>query len=170
MSSLSNSSLDLVEKFWHRIYELSSRSQGAVRIREFHRATQAILGSRRDVAWQSIASHNDQVLPFRIISVDWQGRLSTFSPEFLGCTTLNTRTLHLVRSAKLMLLRSVPLKLLTRWQHKSGKGCELALKPVSIFLSVEEELLPTSTSKKNLYHQLRQCTAKLPSNCRSRLS
>jgi uncharacterized protein len=84
-SSLSGeAALNRIEKFWQRLYELQQESEGAVDIREFRKAAQAILGSRTDAPWQEIAQHNDQVMPFRIISVDWQGNLSTFSPELLG--------------------------------------------------------------------------------------
>jgi uncharacterized protein len=73
-----------VKKFWQRLYELSESSSGAIEIREFQRAARAILGSQAEQPWQETAQHNDQVTPFRIISVDCQGQVSTFSPELLG--------------------------------------------------------------------------------------
>ena len=78
-----------IRRFWQRLYELSESSDGAVRIREFRRATRAILTSRAQMPWREIAEQNDQVLPFRIISVDCHGRVSTFSPELLGVHDLN---------------------------------------------------------------------------------
>ena len=73
-----------IRRFWQRLYELCESSRGILQIREFRRATRAILTSQARVPWQNIAEQNDQVLPFRIISVDCQGRVSTFSPELLG--------------------------------------------------------------------------------------
>ncbi len=73
-----------LEKFWHRLYEVYESSGRSVRIREFERATRAILAAREGLPWQMVAAQNDQVLPFRILSVDCRGRISTFSPELLG--------------------------------------------------------------------------------------
>jgi uncharacterized protein len=84
-SSLSGAgALDRVASFWHRLYELYDSSGGHVRIREFQRATEAILNTRIGAPWRDVAKRNDQVLPFRIVSVDYQGRISTLSPELLG--------------------------------------------------------------------------------------
>lgn len=76
--------LQRMEKFWERLYELQRAAGGRVDIREFRRATQAILSSKLEAPWEETVQHNDQVMPFRIVSVDWQGRISTFSPELLG--------------------------------------------------------------------------------------
>jgi uncharacterized protein len=75
---------DRVEKFWTRLYELYESSKGTVQIREFEKATRAILTSQQNASWREVAKQNDQVMPFRILSVDCQGRISTFSPELLG--------------------------------------------------------------------------------------
>jgi len=75
---------DRIEKFWKQLYELYESSEGKLQIREFERATRAILGSTGKAPWQDIAAKNDQVLPFSILSVDCQGRISTFSPELMG--------------------------------------------------------------------------------------
>jgi uncharacterized protein len=73
-----------MEQFWRRLYELSESSNASVQIREFQRAAGAILASRPEAPWRETAQHNDKVLPFRILSVDCHGRVSTFSPELLG--------------------------------------------------------------------------------------
>jgi uncharacterized protein len=75
---------DQVYKFWHRLYELHQATGGMLQIREFRKAAAAILLSQEHLPWEEIALQNDQALPFRIISVDYQGHVSTFSPELLG--------------------------------------------------------------------------------------
>lgn len=70
-----------VRHFFNRMYYRQKSSGGKVKIREFDRAYQAIaLGTDADQAYKQ----NDQVVPFGIISVDCEGRFSTFSPELLG--------------------------------------------------------------------------------------
>ncbi len=68
-----------VRDFLRRIFYLQKSARGAVKIREFDGAYQAIaqcgLGSRKQ---------NDQAAPFGIISVAYDGSFSTFSPELLG--------------------------------------------------------------------------------------
>jgi uncharacterized protein len=76
--------LDRVHDFWQRMYELNMAAGGAVQIREFRTATKAVLASRGVPPWRTMAASNDQVLPFRILSVDCNGRISTFSPELMG--------------------------------------------------------------------------------------
>jgi len=72
-----------ITNFFRRMYELQKRSDGALEIREFKRASQAIaLASIDD--HQDTALRNDQVEPFAIISVAYDGSISTFSPELLG--------------------------------------------------------------------------------------
>jgi uncharacterized protein len=78
-----------LDNFWQRLYELYESSGRRVRIREFQRATSAILAASEGLSWRDVAAQNDQVLPFRILSVDWQGRISTFSPELLGVCDRN---------------------------------------------------------------------------------
>ena len=80
----SENSLRRLERFWQRLYELYDSSGGPVRIREFQRAADAILNARIGDPWQDTARHNDQVLPFRIISIGCRGNISSFSPELLG--------------------------------------------------------------------------------------
>lgn len=75
---------DRIHRFWQQLYELNEASGGTVQIREFRKATAAILMCRGQERWQEIAKGNDQVLPFRVLSVDCKGQISTFSPELLG--------------------------------------------------------------------------------------
>jgi uncharacterized protein len=73
-----------IEQFWQTLYDLYVSSDGRMRIREFQRAESAIVLARTDKPWRELALRNDQVLPFRIITVDCTGCVSTFSPELIG--------------------------------------------------------------------------------------
>lgn len=76
-----------ITDFFRRMYELQKRSDGALEIREFKRASQAIaLASIDD--HEDTARRNDQVEPFAIISIAYDGNISTFSPELLGMKNL----------------------------------------------------------------------------------
>jgi uncharacterized protein len=75
-----------IEKFLRRSYELQKASDGKVRIREFDRAFQAL--ARTEEMDKEVMDHNDQSMAFGIISIDWQGNISTFSPELLGGKSL----------------------------------------------------------------------------------
>src|SRR5579863_1721692 len=69
--------------FLRRVYEYHCAANGAIRVREFDRAYQAI--ATADVGSSTAAkTANDQVRPFGIVSIDCDGNLSTFSPELLG--------------------------------------------------------------------------------------
>ena len=85
-SSLQESHSGRVQAFFRRMFELQKATEGAVRIREFDFALQRIL-CRRDAAVEGFVYENEQVRPFGILSVDWQGNFSTFSPEMLGMAT-----------------------------------------------------------------------------------
>lgn len=80
-STLVESSGERIRKFLQRIYELQKKAKGLVKIREFENAFKAI-AHRPDA--HEISSCNDQVAPYKIISVDCEGNFSTFSPELLG--------------------------------------------------------------------------------------
>lgn len=71
-----------MKHFLHRLHALQKGSKGAVKIREFDNAYRAIAHSSEGDL-QEISSRNDQVVPFKIVSVDCDGKLSTFSPELL---------------------------------------------------------------------------------------
>ena len=87
-STLLKPSLDRVRMFWSRLYELREKNSGRVSIREFENATERIAyGPERMDVDQAIRM-NSQVAPFGIISVDWQGNISSFSPELLGLKSL----------------------------------------------------------------------------------
>jgi uncharacterized protein len=62
---------------------LQKQAKGAIRIREFDRAFQAILANPNSLEVDP-SKGNDQTTPFGIISVDTKGNLSSFSPELLG--------------------------------------------------------------------------------------
>jgi uncharacterized protein len=72
-----------IKDFLHRLYDLQKSAQGAVEIREFENAYRAIAQSSNASA-EDVSGRNDQVVPYKIISVDCDGNFSTFSPELLG--------------------------------------------------------------------------------------
>jgi uncharacterized protein len=71
-----------MKAFFERTHSLQKASGGRVSIREFERAYLSIALSAGDD--ENGYKHNDQVVPFGIISVDHEGNFSTFSPELLG--------------------------------------------------------------------------------------
>ncbi|MCX6969806.1 MAG: GRRM system radical SAM/SPASM domain protein [Verrucomicrobia bacterium] len=85
-SSLDSGSDDKVVAFFRTMFERQKASGGAVRIREFDFALQRIL-CKRESASEAFVYENEQVRPFGILSVDWQGNFATFSPEMLGLQT-----------------------------------------------------------------------------------
>jgi uncharacterized protein len=78
-----NSVRERIKDFLHRLYDLQKNAQGAVEIREFENAYRAIAQSSNASA-EDVSGRNDQVVPYKIISVDCDGNFSTFSPELLG--------------------------------------------------------------------------------------
>jgi uncharacterized protein len=70
---------DLLRNFMSRFFELCILHGTEMSVREFNHALRAI----REYG-QPHRSHQNE--PFGIISVDWQGNLSTFSPELLSAT------------------------------------------------------------------------------------
>lgn len=84
-SSLDGVSTDRIEAFFRRIFERQKAEQGRVVVREFDAALQRILCDRGPEAGRFVYE-NEQVRPFGILSVDWQGNFSTYSPELLGLT------------------------------------------------------------------------------------
>lgn len=85
-SSLEDSHSGRVQAFFRRMFERQKATGGTVRVREFDFALQRIL-CQRDAAIDEFVFENEQVRPFGILNVDWQGNFSTFSPEMLGLTT-----------------------------------------------------------------------------------
>ena len=85
-SSLDETASARVEAFFRRIFDRQKALRGAVRVREFDFALQRILGRRSSPGGTPVFD-NEQVRPFGILNIDWQGRFSTFSPEMLGLPT-----------------------------------------------------------------------------------
>jgi uncharacterized protein len=79
-SSLLDDRGDKVEAFFRRLYTLQKKANQYLPIREFHRAYSAIA----NVCCTEERGVNQQAEPFKILSVDWNGNISTFSPELLG--------------------------------------------------------------------------------------
>lgn len=79
---------DRVRAFFRRIYELQKSSNGAIQVREFDRAYQAIALAPINDQQDSVV-RNDQVEPFAIVSIAHDGSLSTFSPELLGLKSVD---------------------------------------------------------------------------------
>ena len=86
VSSLDDSSKDRVAAFFRTMFQRQKASGGTVRVREFDFALQRILWTR-EAASEQFVYENEQVRPFGILSVDWQGNFATFSPEMLGLPT-----------------------------------------------------------------------------------
>ena len=83
-SSLSKDGTDdRVLLFWKRLHERYQKSESELRIREFERAYQALAVAPVDRRARYV-NHNTQVQPLSIISIDFNGNISTFSPELLG--------------------------------------------------------------------------------------
>lgn len=66
--------------FMRRIYELTARTGGAFKLREFEALANMIYYDRR-------LTQTDMNAPFAIVNVDYQGNFSTFDPELLGVDT-----------------------------------------------------------------------------------
>jgi uncharacterized protein len=82
-SSLDGEGDDAIESFFRRIFTLQKSRKGEVRVREFDAALHRVLMGR-DEAVSHFVYENEQVRPFGILSVDWEGNFSSFSPELLG--------------------------------------------------------------------------------------
>lgn len=79
-STLSSAANEKVEAFFRRIYTLQQKAGKYLPIREFDRAFSAIA----NVTGAESTCGNQQTLPFGILSIDWNGNISSFSPELLG--------------------------------------------------------------------------------------
>jgi uncharacterized protein len=84
-SSLTGVPSDRIEAFFRRMFERQKAERGRVNIREFDSALHRIMRGRSDEA-ERFVYENEQVRPFGILSIDWQGNFSTYSPELLGLT------------------------------------------------------------------------------------
>lgn len=83
LSTLTAAATDKVETFFRRVYALQQKSSQYLPIREFDRAYNSIA----NVSNSDASCGNQQTVPFGILSVDWAGNLSTFSPELLGSSS-----------------------------------------------------------------------------------
>jgi uncharacterized protein len=70
--------------FWARMYERQIQSRGSITIREFENARSSIITLPPWSDAEDAMRRSTQTAPFAIISSDWQGNLSSFSPELLG--------------------------------------------------------------------------------------
>jgi len=106
-SSLSDTGKDEVLAFFQRVYELQQKTTKYLPIREFDRAFSAIA----NVSPSNSACGNQQNEPFGILSIDYRGNISTFSPELLGSPSkkYNDFVLGNVRSNDLESLLQNPI-------------------------------------------------------------
>ena len=65
-----------IRAFWQRFWELTASVKGELQVREFEDVSELILKS-------SGRLKNQMSRPFAIVSVDYQGNFSTYSPELL---------------------------------------------------------------------------------------
>lgn len=84
-SSLDGVATDRIETFFRRMFERQKAECGRVVVREFDAALHRIMRDRGAEAERFIYE-NEQVRPYGILSIDWQGNFSTYSPELLGLT------------------------------------------------------------------------------------
>lgn len=82
-SSLDGVSTDRIEAFFRRMFERQREARGRVCIREFDSALYRVMRGRSEEAGRFVYE-NEQVRPFGILSIDWRGNFSTYSPELLG--------------------------------------------------------------------------------------
>jgi uncharacterized protein len=74
---------DRYVRFMSRLYQRAKATKGALSIREFDQAFHSICDGE-PTPGRGFLTANHQTTPFRIVSVDCDGRVSTFSPELLG--------------------------------------------------------------------------------------
>ena len=78
-----------VRKFWTRLYERQVEAGTALQIREFVAAYKSIANGPPLTSAEAAMQMNSQTAPFGIVSADWQGNLSSFSPELLGVKSIH---------------------------------------------------------------------------------
>jgi len=85
-SSLQNGRSDNVYAFLSRLYELQEQNDHRLVIREFLNSKQSIIGNpfAENYKINEEMRFNHQSTPYAIISVDYEGNFSSFSPELLG--------------------------------------------------------------------------------------
>jgi uncharacterized protein len=77
-----------LRKFWTRLYSRQNESGGALQIREFERAYENIIRAPLTITTEESVQRSSQLAPLGIITADWLGNLSSFSPELLGLQSL----------------------------------------------------------------------------------
>ena len=78
-----------VWRFWLRMYERQVEAGSAIQIREFVRAYKIIAGGPSQMTADWAMRQSSLVAPLGIVTVDWQGNFSTFSPELLGLKSIH---------------------------------------------------------------------------------
>jgi uncharacterized protein len=73
---------DRYKSFLSRFFDLAAGAGWPLRVREFDTSLAAIV---QDGGWNP--GRTQETNPFSIISVDWRGNFSTFSPELLGLSS-----------------------------------------------------------------------------------
>lgn len=75
---------DKVVLFYTRLFELYMKSDRHMAIREFDRSLNAILRNPGTIDITRLSYQNHQNIPLGIISIDYRGNFSSFSPELIG--------------------------------------------------------------------------------------
>jgi len=70
--------------FYSRLFDLYKQSDGHMGIREFDRSLDAILRNPDTLNIKKLPTATHQNTPMGIISIDYEGNYSTFSPELIG--------------------------------------------------------------------------------------
>jgi uncharacterized protein len=107
--------------FLERFWELCASHPGALRVREFETLCGQVVGNSR-------MDHTDMNRPFVILSVDVEGRFSTFDPELLGVRTERYGDFVLYRpplKASTVLLWAGPFALLLVEGGHAARGSQL---------------------------------------------
>lgn len=73
-----------VKFFYSRLFDLYMKSDKHMRIREFDNSLNAILRQPETIDIRNVNTNSHQNRPMAIISVDYLGNFSTFSPELIG--------------------------------------------------------------------------------------
>ncbi len=83
-SLLDGSLEDRIRNFWRRLHVLQMESDGAVCIREFERAYEVIVHGPPKIDTDLSMQWSSQLAAFGIVTVDYKGNVSSFSPELIG--------------------------------------------------------------------------------------
>lgn len=110
-SSLINRRLETrIRSFWTRLFERQQQAGGVVQIREFESAYGSIVKAPQPLTAELSMQRSSQVAPFGIVSMDWQGNLTSFSPELVGMKSMHYGDFNFgnIRQGDLLDLRRVP--------------------------------------------------------------